>query len=204
MANDITEAGQMFDKIEVSEEIRALLLPRGYGPEDLAEGRALQTSANETYGARQTAISRQRSASDAVGVLEPKVRETFADFRETVTKVIAKPDWAGLGATGRVPGDTQKFITAVRNAYLAGKQPAYAAPLAKYGYPATTLDADLALLKAYESADSAHETAMGAATQATKDRNADSKALDQWLKQFKPLARLALKSKPGLVKELKL
>jgi hypothetical protein len=121
-----------------------------------------------------------------------------------VTTVLPKPDWTALGATGRVPADTQKFITAVRSAYTAGKTAAYAATLAKYGFAAATLDADLAMLEAFATAGSAHETAMGAATQATTDRNAAFKALDKWLKKFKPLAWLALKSKPGLIKELKL
>ncbi len=204
MANDITEAGQMFAKIAGSEEIRTLLAVRGYAAAELAEGKAQHTAADAGFSARQTAISRQRSASEAVGALEPKVRETFADFRETVTTVLAKPDWTALGATGRVPGDTQKFITAARNAYKAAKTAPYAAEMAKYGYPAATLDADLAMVDAFESADSAHETAAGAAVQATKERNTAFAALDKWLKKFKPIAWLALKSKPGLVTELKL
>ncbi len=204
MANDLGEAGQLLAKIAAGEEIRTLLAARGYAAAELAEGTTLHSAANAAFQDRQSALARQRSASEAVATLEAKVRETFGEFRQTVTTVLPKPDWTALGATGRVPADTQKFITAVRGAYNAGKKAPYAETLAKYGYPAVTLDADLAMLEAFATTDGAHETAMGAAKQATTDRNAAFKALDKWLKQFKPIARLALKSKPGLVKELKL
>ncbi len=153
--------------------------------------------------AGRSAIARQKDASAAVAGLEAHVGQAYVDFRETVRAVF--PDAAartGLGAQGKMPADTQKFLTAARASYQAALAAPYATTLAKYGFPEATLQAALRMLDTFAAGDVALEQANGAAKAATQGRDGAFTALAAWVNKFKRLARVALRDQPGLAKQL--
>jgi hypothetical protein len=203
IANDITAAERCLLTARDTPEIQAILSTRGYGPTELADGLALQAAAQTAFNARQTAMARADLAQSTHDALDASAREHFTDYRGTVRSIFAdKADQSPPGATGRVPDDEQKFITAVRAAYDAAKKAPYAAKLAKYGYPAETLDSAKSELDTLNSAGSGVDTADAAAAKATKTRDAACDALLAWMKQFKGIARVALKKQAELLSKL--
>jgi len=102
----------------------------------------------------------------------------------------------------KIPQDAQKFITAACASYTAALQEPYAATLATYGFPAATIQSAQAALDAMSQADQVQAAALGAATQATANRDAAVKDLNAWVKQFSKIAGVALKGRPDLLKKL--
>ncbi len=113
-------------------------------------------------------------------------------------------DHTALGLAGAVTRDAQKFLTLARASYTTAQATAYQPALATYGYPATALAAALATLDALSTADQAQNVAIGAAKQATADRDQAVKTLEAWVKQFKRIATVALRAQPALAKKLNL
>jgi hypothetical protein len=203
IANLITEAQQLIETARDDAEIALLLAARGYNAQKLAEGLALQASAQAAFTARQTALAAQKQAAAAVTGAETTAQHTYVDFRETARAVFtSSADRTALGLLGKVPADTQKFITQARASYTTAQTEAYQATLATYGFSAATIAAALATLDVFSDADKAHQSALGAATQATADRDAAVKELNAWVKQFTKIAGVALKNQPALAKKL--
>ena len=199
IANAITEAGQIIEMIRKNAELSAALEPRGYDAAKLTEGNSLQTAAQRAYAARQSAPAAQRDRSNDLQRVEDRARRSYTDFRETVRAVYPQAtDRGALGLSGKVPVDVQKFITAARASYAAAETSPQAAELSKFGWPQARLDAALEELDGLSAAESSFKAAQGAAMQARADRDAAFAALAGWVKQFRRIAKLALRDQPGL------
>jgi hypothetical protein len=203
VANAITDARQMIETARGDAEIAALLAARGYNAARLAEGQALQEAAQAAFTARQTALAAQKQASAASEGADATARATYVDFREVARAVFTSAaDRTALSLNGAIPKDAQKFVTTVRVSYAAALAEPYRAALATYGYPAATIAAAGTTLDALTAALGAQQAAAARAVQATSDREAATKALAAWVRQFGKIAGVALKSKPALARKL--
>ena len=204
-ANAIAAARQLIETACDDAEIARILAARGYDAAGLAAGLSLQASAQAAFTARQTAMAGQQQATAALAGAEAAARQTYADFRATARAIFAAPaDRTALGLTGNAPKDTQKFLTLARVSYTTAQAEAYQPALATYGYPATALTAALATLDAFSTAGGVQNAAIGAARQATTDRDRAVKTLADWVSQFKRIAKVALRTQPALAKKLEL
>jgi hypothetical protein len=184
-------------------DIAPLLAGRGYDAAALAAGLALQQAAQDAYTARQSAMAAQQQAADAAADALAAARATYTDFRETARSTFSDPNArTALKVIGVVPEDLQKFITAARTSYTTAQSAPYQATLATYGFPAATLANALAAIDALSDAYNAQKTIGKNAVQATADRDAAVKALQQWAKQFKGIASVALRAQPIQAKKL--
>jgi len=204
-ANALAAARLLIETARDDAEIARILAARGYDAAGLAAGLSLQASAQAAFTARQTAMAGQQQASAALAGAAAAARQTYADFRATARAIFAAPaDRTALGLTGNAPKDTQKFLTLARVSYTTAQAAAYQPTLTTYGYPATALTAAQATLDALSTANGVQNAAIGAARQATADRDRAVKALTDWVSQFKRIAKVALRDQPGLVKKLEL
>lgn len=202
-ANLITATRQMIESARDDAAIAATLAGRGYDADKFSEGLALQQAAQDAFTIRQTAMAAQKQAAATLDGAEATAREMYLDFRETVRAVMtASADRTALGLTGKIPEDLQKFITTARASYTAAQSGPYAATLATYGFPAAAIAAAVAALDALSTADQAQTAAIAAAVQATANRDAAVKAVDQWSRQFKRIAAVALRAQPAQAKKL--
>lgn len=204
IANQITADGQYLETVKTDPEISTLLAARGYVPAKLAEGFTLQQGAQAAFTHRQTMLAAQGHATAGLSGSIATAREMYLDFRETVRSVTAftASDRKALNVNGTAPDDKQKLITAARTSYHAAQAEPYAATLATFGYPATVIDAALAALDVYSTADTDQNSAIGNATKATADRNAAVKALNVYMKQLRGIATIALRKRPELLQKL--
>jgi len=203
IADRIAAAQQVIETARDDAEVAALLATRGYDAAQLAEGLHLQEAAQAAFTARQAAMAAQKQATATRAGAETAARQTYADFRETGRAVFKAPaDRMALGLTGNVPKDTQQFLTVARASYAAAQSAPYQATLATYGQAAATIAAALAALGALATTDKAQNAAIGAATKATAERDAAAKALDDWVRQFRRIAKVGLRGRPDLVKKL--
>jgi hypothetical protein len=204
IADQITADGQYLETVKTDPEILATLAGRGYAPAKLDEGLTLQRAAQAAFTHRQTMLAAQGHATAGLSGSIATAREMYIDFRDIVRSItgFTANDRKALNASGAVPDDKQKMLTAARASYQAAQTEPYASTLATYGYPATVIDAALAALDAYSAADTDQNSAIGNATKATADRNAAVKALDVYMKQLRGIAKVALRKRPDLLKKL--
>ena len=204
MANRVTVHLETLTLARDDAEIAALLSPRGYAASKLEEGFGKQRAAQSSITARQQAIGAQKDATAKLATADDRARKAYADFRETARSVFQDDATrAALGLNGKISPDTQKFITATRASYDAALANAsQLAGLAPYGYAQTAIEAARATLDALIAANNAQDSAIAAATRATQQRDAAVSALDAWLRQFRGIAKVALRARPDLQKKL--
>ena len=203
IANLITEIQQMIGQVQADAELAECLAGRGYHAAKLAEGLALQQAAQAAFTARQTAMAAQKQASATAAEAENAARMAYTDFRATARALFGSvADRAALGLTGVTPKDAQKFITLARASYAAAQSEPYTATLSTYGLSAQAINAALTTLDTFSAADQAQGAAIAGAVQATTKRDAAAKELEQWGKQFRRIAAVALRAEPTQAKKL--
>jgi len=204
IANLINETREMIEIARDDPGIAPVLAGRGYDAAALAAGLALQQTALDAYAARQSAMAAQKESIAAADAALAAARKTYTDFRTTARLTFTGNTKAGtdLVLTGKIPSDIDKFIVAAHTSYTKAQSEPYQATLATYGFPAETLAAALAALDALSDASKAQETTGKDAVKATNDRDAAVKALEQWAKQFKGIASIALRAQPTQAKKL--
>jgi sulfur relay (sulfurtransferase) complex TusBCD TusD component (DsrE family) len=79
---------------------------------------------------------------------------------------------------------------------------AYAAQLTRKGVTPAKLTDLAQKLTAWKQLDQAQNVAMVACTQATANRDAAAKALNEWLAEYKQFARTQFKDQPAIAKRL--
>jgi len=203
IANAITEAFELLAVAQSDPETGPLMAAKGYDAPELQNGVTLQAAAQDTFNARQQAIAKRDAASEAFDTAEKAARQTYADFRETARIMFsAATDRSALGLNGAVPKDLQKFITTATASYNAAKAAAYVPVLAKVDFPATKVTAELAAVKKLGELHSKFDTADGDAATATTNRDTAYKAMAKWMSEYRRLAKIALRGKPGLLAKL--
>jgi hypothetical protein len=184
-------------------EARLALAECGYS--DLADGLALQEVAQAALANRLAVMGLQAEATKQVRVVNKAARTGYGDFRK-MAQVVFKTDAArtALGLGGRVPADRARFLRHARAGFEAALTPDYAPALARRGFPESVIREGLALLDALVAADEAQIAARAAAQQATADRQAAMRRLDDWFIEFRDTAKIALRHRSDWVALLKI
>ncbi len=160
----------------------------------LEDGLALQQAVQATLSNRQGAVAEQIGATLSVRAADQSARTAYKDFRK-MAQVAFKQDAArtALGLSGRVLTDRARFIRQARASFEAALTPDYAPALARRGCPESVIRDGLARLDALVAADAAQLAAKAAAQQATADRQAAMRCVDDWFIEFRDTAKIALR-----------
>jgi hypothetical protein len=192
LSNRITAIKQVIDGIQSNSEIMLILMQHGYP--NLDEGIALQDAAFSAYVARQQALAEQLGATIGAGQANGAAREAYGDFRK-MARIVFKDDATrlALNLNGRVSADRARFMRVARAGYDAALTDTYGPALAQRGFPRPVIEAGSALLDALTAAEEAQTAARAAALQATANRTAAMRCLDDWFIQFRDIAKIALR-----------
>ena len=206
MANDISAALTMMEAARDDADIQTFIGGIGYSPADIATAITdLQEPAQAAYNARQTAMGVAKRATENLGNMEKEERKDFSDYREIARAVYpASADQVALGLKGATPQDLQKFLTAAKSSYSAGKTAAFSAKLTKRGYSPAAIDAQLTGIKSVSDLSKNQLLALGAAQKATKTRDAAFDLLKAWVSEFRKIAKRVLRTRPDLLGNLAL
>ena len=199
-AETIVMVRQHITNVQTHTELAALMAERGFGPDELAEGLALQNAAAAAYDRRQQAIGAQQTATAALAVERDAVKFAYREFRAVAGLVLTTPAaHAALGLNVRVPQDTEKMMALARSAYTAALERAeYDSSLEDVKYPPERLQLLLAQVDALYGPISAAEHAKTEALRITRERNAAVDAMEEWHRRFKTVARFAVRGRPDL------
>ncbi len=172
----------------------ALLILANCGYSNLTEGFSLQTMAQSAIHNRLVASAAQLETTQNVQIAKKSARVAYSEFR-TIAQIVFKTDAArtALGLRGRIPADRARFLRHARASFEAALTPDFAPALARRGVPEAVIRDGLARLDALAAADAAQLAAKAAAQQATADRQAAMRRLDDWFIEFRDIAKIALR-----------
>lgn len=201
----VSAAGRLLTTAANDAEIRPVLEAHGYDAAEFAEGFRLQNLAAAAFGVRQEGIGEAEGAVDELHLADTAARDAYAAFREVARAAHPRQsDRDGLGLTGDVPHDLQRFITAAHASYVnAGKDP-WKAKMTKRGYPAARLTTLLAAVDALTGSGSDRDQAIGDAEEDTAARDLAYTDLKEFMKELTGTARGALRGNRGALSKLKL
>ncbi len=146
IANDITAALTLMETTRDDADLQTELAPMGYDEASLDEAiENLHAPAQAAYEARAAAMGKADSAQDLLDEAVMAERQDFTDYREISRAIFTEPaDKTALGLKGTLVKDLQKFLTAAKASYSAGKKAPYTEKLTKRGYSPARIDAELA------------------------------------------------------------
>ncbi len=190
--------------LETHPEIGPALRPAGYGPDGIAEGRALfdaatasTTGQGRTRAARLTLTAEQTTAlTAAVALYRPLAARARVIFK-------GRPDvLAGLGLTGRRSTGLAARLEHMRHFSAEAQRPDLAADFAARNAPAARFDAlDRALDALAQTAEN-QDIGTADAQHTTDTRKAAFRHLDTWMTTLHGHARIELADRPQLLEAL--
>ena len=177
----------------------------GFGPQRLAIGRGLIEAASFAVSAQVAAAGAYRAASATADSFEKVSRSGVSSFGQ-VAAVALGDDRAALTTLGLdrpMPRAIAPFLTAVLAVYdNALGNPGLLEKLSAFGYNQERLTAERGRVLELIEARRAQEMAKGAAQQATAKQGQAMTALAREMRDFRRIARVALKDRPQLLEKL--
>jgi hypothetical protein len=186
-------------------KIQAYLKEYGYPPEKIQQGKTLYETALESQQQQRKKYGEQISATQAFNELWTTAKESYMRYLKIAriafkneTGIITELALNGIRKqtfSGWLSQANQFFENALNN-------PQVLVELKEYGITKAKLKAAQADTKAVEAASLLQEKKKGNAQNATQIRDQAIEELNDWLKDFMAIARIALEPEPQLLESL--
>ncbi|KAB8142303.1 hypothetical protein F8S13_15060 [Chloroflexia bacterium SDU3-3] len=185
--------------------IAPLLAAYGYDGARIAEGQALYDTALDTLARQRKEQGEENSASASFQAAREAADTAYMRLVK-VARVALSRDAAALQELGLVGprkrtingwvGQARQFYTALE------RTPSHQAALTRYGITAARLAADRASFEAMLEAKNIYDRERGDSQDASEHREVAFEALEDWMDEFIPIARVALDEHPQLLEKL--
>lgn len=193
------------DNVSKQPAIQELMSAVGYGPEVIAEGKAYLNEARQAYDTNQL---EGYGASEASQAFQWQRQELTAYFRRD--RDLAKgafrydgPTAARIGVAEGVPKAYLRWVETVRKFYTNTlADPEVMGRLAQLGVTEERLLQGAAMLRSLEEARSSYLKEEGESQDATKAKDAAFERLEDWMRDFYAVAKVALRERPQLAESL--
>jgi hypothetical protein len=203
--NYIGEAETFILTVTNDAEIHPVMDEHGYDAAELAIGNGLLQTAANAFGVRLTGIAGKTDLHEDLQTADEKARDDYAAFRLVARAAFpAQSDRVGLGLTGNVPHDLQKFITLAHTSYTNAAKPEWTTKMSRRGYAPARLTTLNAAISALTGTESEAAISAGDAVEDTKARDDAYIALKDWIKEAHGVARGAFRGNDGALTKLKL
>lgn len=185
--------------------LRQYLGAYGYDAERLQAGKQLYEQALSLHHEQQAAYGEQYAATDALNEARAEANAVYMRHLKIARVVFRGNEDAReqLALAGRRARALSGWIVQARQFYTnaLGDEEVRTA-LAGFGITTEALEAGLTLVDTVEAARARQERKKGDAQAATQARNDALSALDDWMRDFTAIARVALEERPQLLETL--
>jgi transglutaminase/protease-like cytokinesis protein 3 len=193
-------AGQLIISNSLEDgEIQEYVAEFGYNSEKLSEGTALYAAAQAAVNQQTAKAGAQQTATQALTQAESAARDAYQALAKVARAVFSKAQLTTLGLSGVVPKDIAGFLSV---AYTLFNNAASLPELANYGYNTEKIQGELQKIQNLDAVNQNQEMAKGAAQQATREQDAALQALNDWVGQYRKIAKVALREKKQLLEKL--
>ena len=207
LSDFFAEATTLLTNAQEHSEISAALDAFGYDAAALAEGQALLDTARGLYDAQIREYGEQHAATQTLDDATKAADKVYAAHRR-LAKIAFKGDAqrkTDLHLNERKPEAFNPWYEQARHFYTALLADADAqTQLARYKVTLESIQTAQAQVEQVMSLKNTQEKEKGEAQEATQQRDAAIAALDEWLGDFRVVARIALEDTPQLMEALKM
>lgn len=197
----------VLDNAQTHPEIADALATVGYDAETLQEGQALLETARDLYDAQIREYGEQHAATQAFIDASKQADKIYSAHRR-LAKLAFKNDpqrQTDLHLNERKPQTFTPWYNQARHFYTALLSDADAqSAMSRFNVTLESIQAGANQVEQALSLKEQQEQEKGEAQQATKDRDEAIRALDEWLSDFRVVARIALADSPQLLEALNL
>ena len=205
LSNFFAEAGLILNNAQTHTEISASLSILGYDSDTLQTGQALLDTALALYDTQIKEYGEQHAATQTFTEATVQADKTYTAHR-ALAKLAFKNDpqrQTDLHLNKAKPRAFHLWYAQARHFYTALLADAEAqTQLARFNLSLTKLQEAQAQVEQTFSLNNVQEQEKGEAQAATEERNTAIKELDEWLNDFKTVARIALTDTPQLLEAL--
>ena len=188
-----------------SPEIMVVVTPYGYGTVVLEAAYNLYKECVELVAIQKDEYGDQYEATVALQTIWDTANRTYMDTRKISRIALRGREKAkvtlGLNAKRKKSIGGWMEQTAVFYSNML-RNPDFIAAMTPYGYDQLKLEAEAALMQEVVTANGVQENERGDAQEATKTRDAKLDELDQWLADYKIIAKIALQDTPQQLEKL--
>lgn len=201
IAQQLTDAQITISNSLSDPEIQELVAAFGYTAGKLNAAKDLYDAALAATNLQKSKSGAQQESTCLLAEVEAAARDAYQALAKVARAVFIKDkaQLTRLGLTGRQPQNMAGFLAAAHTLF---DNASHLPVLAEYGYNADKLQAEHGRISALDQANQQQEAAKGAAQQATRDRDAALQALNDWVSQYRKIARVALRHKKQLLEKI--
>jgi len=185
--------------------IAEILNEFGYGPDALAEGDAKLAAARSAFDGNRTEKSEASAAHHVFTTKKDQLIDRYALDRRKARAAFSKDPVTAkqLAIVGNMPRSFIRGLEAARTYYSVSlADPEIQGRLARLKITPEHLSQAATLLGEVEAARANYFKELGEAQQATKLKEEAFAQLDDWMKEFYAIAKIALEESPQLVESL--
>ncbi len=186
-------------------EIKAELGKYGFDQARIAEGLTYYNEADAAVSAAAAALGDQKLATENLEATKKRAEDAYQALSGVAKAVLKGNEGAltKLGLNRAMPRAMAPFISAGNILFdNALGDPDIKAKLAGRSYTDEKLTAEHAKIGDYDSADDKQEAAKGAYQRAASTEAAALKRLNDWMSEFRNIAKIALKDNKNLLEKL--
>lgn len=177
----------------------------GYGPEKLAEGRAMVAEVRAAFDNRNTEQNEAMAAYRDFEAKWDELSERYALHRRKAKAAFSKAPVTAerLAVLGSMPRSYAKWLETVRTFYTVSlSDPEIQQGMTRVKLSAEDLNAAAALLPEIEEARANYIREKGESQHATKVKDEAFSRLEEWMREFYTIAKIALEESPQLAESL--
>ncbi len=186
-------------------ELQIYLAAYGYTPERIQGGKQLYETALAAHQKQIVEYGDQYGATEAQNQAWTKASLSYMRLIK-IARIACKDDlslWKALELTGERKETLAAWLLQAGQFYRAAlSTPEIQSRLAVYGITPDSLQQAYVEYQSVVTAHTIQIKEIGEAQQATKDRDFTLDALDEWISDFRAIAKLALADKPQLLESL--
>jgi hypothetical protein len=201
----LTEAQVAITNVLASPDLQDALAAYGYTAERIAQGETLCGAAKAQYQHKVAAYGGLRSAGDALSIAERQAQGVYTRHIK-IARVALESDRGALQALhllGRRKPSLAGWLVQAQHFYaVALANPTIMRKLADFSLAPRMLEEGARQVETVAARHAARRQQRAIAQDATRSRNEALTELDDWMHDFKTIARVALKERPRLLEQL--
>ncbi|PHS54291.1 MAG: hypothetical protein COB01_01435 [Lutibacter sp.] len=194
-----------FENVETQQEIASIMAEFGYNETVLTEGKTLLTNTRKAFDSNKTEDDETSEAYNTFKTTKENLAEIYSLHRKK-GKVIFRKELLTLNKldlTGSLQTSYISWLEIVKKFYsVAIGDTEIETKLTRLKISPKELENTVALIGELESARAAYLKEKGESQDATKQKDTAFGAIDDWMREFYAVAKIALEDSPQLLESL--
>ncbi|MBE0670269.1 MAG: hypothetical protein IH588_06760 [Anaerolineales bacterium] len=193
------------ENVETQTEVAQIMADFGYDSAAVAEGKELLGATRTVFDLHHKEDEESNLAKDDLNAKLTAVRATYSLHRKKAKTVFRKSEaiLQNLGLTGSIPDGYIKFLESLKTFYTRLQEHAdWLAKLAPLKVLPEDITAALAAITQLEAARATYLREIGESQDATEAKDKAFARMDEWMREFRDVARIALEDRPQLLESI--